>query len=474
MQLEDYMAEDAVGLAALVARGEVTPKELLTAAVTRAEAVNPKINAITVWDLEAAEAQLAEGLPQGPFTGVPFLLKDLFAFLAGTQLTNGSRLFEGFVCPGDNTYVTRCKAAGLVMFGKTNSPEFGLNVTTEPVANGPTRNPWNLAHSPGGSSGGAAAAVAAGIVPMAHGSDGGGSIRIPASSCGLVGLKPSRGRTPAGPVVGEGWSGLAIGHVISRSLRDSAAMLDATHGPEAGDPYACPPPERPFLEELTVAPGRLRIALASQPFAPEEVHPECQAAAVAAGRLCESLGHTVEEVTLPIDGAAMRDATGTVICANLASDLESVAGMLGRPMDSTTLERATLAYAAVAAEHSSKDMAQAVQVLQMTGRQLGQFFERYDVLLSPTLAAPPPEIGYLDQDLEDPEVYTARVLAHIPYTPLYNNTGCPAISLPLAWSETGLPIGVMFGSRLGGEGLLLRLAAQIEEAQPWADRRPTL
>lgn len=474
MQLEDYMAEDAVGLAALVARGEVTPKELLTAAVTRAEAVNPKINAITVWDLEAAEAQLAEGLPEGPFTGVPFLLKDLYAFLAGTQLTNGSRLFEGFVCPGDNTYVTRCKAAGLVMFGKTNSPEFGLNVTTEPVANGPTRNPWNLAHSPGGSSGGAAAAVAAGIVPMAHGSDGGGSIRIPASSCGLVGLKPSRGRTPAGPVVGEGWSGLAIGHVISRSLRDSAAMLDATHGPEAGDPYACPPPERPFLEELTVAPGRLRIALASQPFAPEEVHPECQAAAVAAGRLCESLGHTVEEVALPIDGAAMRDATGTVICANLASDLESVAGMLGRPMDSTTLERATLAYAAVAAEHSSKDMAQAVQVLQMTGRQLGQFFERYDVLLSPTLAAPPPEIGYLDQDLEDPEVYTARVLAHIPYTPLYNNTGCPAISLPLAWSETGLPIGVMFGSRLGGEGLLLRLAAQIEEAQPWADRRPSL
>lgn len=474
MQLEDYMAEDAVGLAALVARGEVTPKELLTAAVARAEAVNPKINAITVWDLEAAEAQLAEGLPQGPFTGVPFLLKDLFAFLAGTRLTNGSRLFEGFVCASDNTYVARCKAAGLVIFGKTNSPEFGLNATTEPLANGPTRNPWNLAHSAGGSSGGAAAAVAAGILPMAHATDGGGSIRIPASSCGLVGLKPSRGRTPAGPVVGEGWNGLAIGHVVSRSLRDTAAMLDATHGPEAGDPYGCPAPERPFLEELKQAPGRLRIALASQPFAPAEVDPECHAAAAAAARLCESLGHAVEEVTLPIDGDAMRDATATVIFANMASDLEAMAGMLGRPADSTTVERATLAYAAMAAERSAKDMARAIQVLQMTGRQLGQFFERYDVLLSPTLPAPPPELGHLDQDHEDPELFTARVMAHIPYTPLYNNTGCPAITLPLAWSETGLPIGVMFGSRLGGEGLLLRLSAQIEEAQPWADRRPTL
>ena len=316
--------------------------------------------------------------------------------------------------------------------------------------------------------------MAAGLLPIAHAADGGGSIRIPASSCGLVGLKPSRGRTPVGPVVGEGWNGLAIGHVVSRSLRDTAAMLDATQGPEAGDPYACPAPERPFLEELGRAPGRLRIALASQPFTPEEVHPECQAAAVAAARLCESLGHAVEEVAVPIDGDAMRDATGTVICANMASDLEAMAAMLGRPADSTTVERATLAYAAMATERSAKDMAQAIQVLQMTGRQLGRFFERYDVLLSPTLGAPPPELGHLDQDHEDPEVFTARVLAHIPYTPLYNNTGCPAITLPLAWSEAGLPIGVMFGSRLGGEGLLLRLAAQIEKEQPWTDRRPSL
>ena len=474
MQLEDYLAEDAVGLAARVAKGEVTPKELLETAVARAEAVDPKINAITIWDLEAAEKQLAEGLPQGPFHGVPFLLKDLYAFHAGTRLTNGSRLFEDFVCPGDNTYVSRCKAAGLVLFGKTNSPELGLNPATEPVANGPTRNPWNLAHSAGGSSGGAAAAVAAGIVPMAHATDGGGSIRIPASSCGLVGLKPSRGRTPVGPVVGEGWNGLSVGHVVSRSLRDTAAMLDATHGSEPGDPYACPAPERPFLEELGRPPGRLRIALASKSFTPAEVDPECQAAAVAAARLCESLGHTVEEVTLPIDGEAMRDATGVVICANTAADLESVAAMLGRPVDSAKVERATLAYAARGEDLLAKEMAQAIQVLQMTGRQLGQFFERYDVLLSPTLGTPPPELGHLDQNHEDPELFTARVMAHIPYTPLYNNTGCPAITLPLATSERGLPIGVMFGSRLGAEGLLLRLAAQIEEAQPWADRRPEL
>lgn len=474
MQLEEYMAEDAVGLAALVARGAVTPNELLEIARARAEALNPKINAITIWDHETAEGQLAEGLPEGPFHGVPFLLKDLYAFLAGTRLTNGSRLFDGFVCPSDNTYVSRCKAAGLVIFGKTNSPEFGLNPATEPVANGPTLNPWSLTHSAGGSSGGAAAAVAAGIVPMAHATDGGGSIRIPASCCGLVGLKPSRGRTPVGPVVGEGWNGLAVGHVVSRSLRDTAAMLDATHGAEPGDPYACPAPERPFLEELGRPPGRLRIALASKSFTPADVDPECQAAAVAAARLCESLGHDVEEVTLPIDGEAMRDATGVVICANTASDLEAVAGMMGRPADNTTVERATLAYAAMSAEHSAKDMARAIQVLQMVGRQLGQFFQHYDVLLSPTLGTPPPEIGHLDQDHEDPEVFTARVMAHIPYTPLYNNTGCPAITLPLAMSESGLPIGVMFGSRLGAEGLLLRLAAQIEEAQPWADRRPNI
>ena len=474
MQLDEYMAEDAVGLAALVASGQVTPKELLTAAVARAEAVNPKINAISIWDLEAAEAQLAEGLPEGPFRGVPFLLKDLYAFLAGTRLTNGSRLFEGFVCPGDNTYVARCKAAGLVMFGKTNSPEFGINVTTEPLANGATLNPWNLGHSAGGSSGGAAAAVAAGILPMAHATDGGGSIRIPASSCGLVGLKPSRGRTPAGPVVGEGWSGLAIGHVVSRSLRDSAAMLDATHGPEPGDPYACPPPERPFLEELGRPPGRLCVALVTQAFSPAEVHPECRAATEQAAKLCESLGHDVEEAALPIDGVAMQAATNAIIAANMANDLEGAAAMTGQAVSAETVESMTRGFAESAAALSAKDVARAIQVLQMTGRQLGYFFTRYDVLLSPTLAAPPPPIGYMDQNGDDPEVFGERVLGHIPFTPLYNNTGCPAITLPLAWSETGLPIGVMFGSRLGAEGLLLRLSAQIEEAQPWADRRPTL
>lgn len=474
MKMDEYLAEDASGLAALVAKGEVTPRELLEAAIARAEAVEPKINAISVWDREAAEQALEAGPADGPFHGVPFLLKDLYAFLEGTRLTNGSRLFQDYICQGDSTYVARCKAAGLVMFGKTNSPEFGLNVSTEPLANGPTRNPWNLEHSAGGSSGGAAAAVAAGIVPMAHATDGGGSIRIPASSCGLVGLKPSRARTPTGPVVGEGWSGLSTGHVVSRSLRDTAAMLDATHGPEAGDPYACPPPERRFVEELAVPPGRLRIALATQPFAPAEVHPECQAAAEDAARLCESLGHDVDELVLPIDGHAMRDATGTVICGNMASDLDGAAAMAGQAASGETVERASLAYALIGAESSAKEMARAVQTLQIIGRQLGQFFERYDVLLSPTLAAPPPKIGYLDQNSEDPEEFSARVLAHIPYTPLYNNSGCPAITLPLGWSETGLPIGVMFGTRLGGEGLLLRLAAQIEAAQPWDGRRPAL
>ena len=309
---------------------------------------------------------------------------------------------------------------------------------------------------------------------MAHATDGGGSIRIPASSCGLVGLKPSRARTPTGPIVGEGWSGLSVGHVVTRSLRDTAAMLDATHGPEAGDPYACPPPEGNFLAELGRPPGPLRIALTTRPFAPAKVHPECQAAAAEAARLCQSLGHEVEELTLPLDGEAMRQATMTVIFANLASDLESAAAMAGRPADGDTVERATLEYARIGAERSAKEMAQAVQVLQMAGRQLGHFFARYDVLLSPTLAAPPPEIGYLNQNSEDPDSFTDRVLAHIPYTPLYNNSGCPAITLPLGRSEDGLPIGVMFGSRLGAEGLLLRLAAQIEAARPWDPALPTV
>ena len=470
MRFEEYRRHDGLGLAALVANGEVRAEELLRSALDRLAAVDAALGCSTIDETDAALERLERGLPDGPFKGVPYLFKDLFAFEAGRACTNGSRLFEGFVAPGTTTYVARTLAAGLVPFGKTRTPELGLNLSTEPRLHGPTRNPWDLSRSAGGSSGGAAAAVAAGVVPLAHGSDGGGSIRVPASACGLFGLKPSRGRNPLGPAIGEAWNGLAGAHCVGRSVRDSAALLDATHGPEPGDPYACPTPERPFLAETEREPGRLKIGLVAERPGGGRLQPVAAAAVADAGRLFEDLGHSIEPAALPAGEEELGRIMLDIVGANLAADLDFWGRTLKRPLDATTLEACTLALLERGRELPAYRLNQTLAAMHGIGRRLGLLFERFDLLLCPTLDGPPPPLGYLDQD-GNFESFAQASLEVCPFTAVYNMTGLPAASLPLYWDE-GLPIGVMLAAALGREGLLFRVAAQCERARPWFDRHP--
>ncbi len=470
MRFEEYRRQDATGLAELVARGEVRPAELLELAVERARTVDPTVHPLSVWDLEHAERQIDDGLPGGPFRGVPFLLKDLHAFLVGTRVTNGSRLTRDFVPEVTGTFVERILQAGLVLFGKTNAPEFGLNVVTEPVLHGPTRNPWNLAHSPGGSSGGAAAAVASGVVPMAQASDGGGSIRIPASHCGLVGLKPSRARIPTGPAVVEAWSGLATGGVLSRSVRDTARFLDAVHGPETGDFYACPPPSEGFEACLERPPGKLRVGVLREPPLGLLVEDPILSTLENTMRLLEGMGHALEETRLPLDGERLADAFLAVVEVHTANELDFWARRLGRPADADHVERCTLALAELGRKQTAQGFVAALQHVQHTARVFGRLFERFDLLLSPVCAAPPPRLGEIDQNAPDLGRFLERNAPYVCFTSLYNASGCPAISLPLGKAPGGLPIGIMLGAPLGAEERLLSLAAEIERAVPWSER----
>lgn len=472
MDFADYRQHDALGLAALVARREVRPAELLATAMARAETVQPRLAPISLLETDFALQSLEVGLPEGPFHGVPFLLKDLFAFLPGTRLTNGSRFMAGLECHFESTLVARYRAAGLVVFGKTTSPELGVNVTTEPLLHGPSRNPWDPTRSAGGSSGGAAVAVAAGILPAAHASDGGGSIRIPASCCGLVGLKPSRARNPVGPIVGEAWNGLAGGHVLSRSVRDTAALLDATAGPEPGDPYACPPIQGTFLESAGRDPAPLRIALVTAAPGGIPVDPACIAATEAAALKLQELGHRIEPLDLGLDGERLLRQQVTIVAGNLANDLAGWARVLGRAPDARSLEACTLALAERGRQLTAVDFAAALSGVHQTARQFGRHFAAFDLLLSPTLALPPPPLGLLDQNMADVDRFLQLNAALIPFTPLYNMTGCPAISLPLEHAPDGMPIGVMLGAPLGREDLLLEVAGQLERAHPWLDRLP--
>lgn len=474
MRFEEYRRRDATALAALVAEGAVTPRELFEIALGRAEAVQPALGAISVFDLEDAERRLAGPLPDGPFRGVPFLLKDLYAFLEGTRFTNGSRLTRDVEASFTSTFVRRCLDAGFVPFGKTSTPEFGLNVTTEPVLHGPARNPWNPEFSAGGSSGGAAVAVAAGIVPLAHATDGGGSIRIPASHCGLVGLKPSRARTPIGPVVVEAWNGLATALCLARSLRDVAGFLDAVHGPEPGDFYAAPPPAGSFRAALAREPRPLRVGLWRRPPEHAAVDPETDAAAVRTARLLESLGHHVEETEVRLDGGALRQAFTTVVAVNCARDLRFWSERTGRPADPRHVETCTLALAALGGSVGGVAFLDALQTVQSVARTFGRLFERFEVLLSPVCAAPPPRLGTLDQNGADFRAWLRANEPYVAFTSLYNASGCPAISLPLHVTADGLPVGVMLGARLGDEVTLLALAAELERAAPWADRLPSV
>lgn len=475
MAFKEYDRYDALGLAALIRDRKVSVAEVLEAAIARIEALDGKLNAVTHRQFDRARREASLGLPEGPFHGVPFLLKDLYALDAGEPSGNGSRLYDGFLADHNSEIVTRFRNSGLAVLGRGNSPEFGLVPTTEPTRFGPTRNPWDLDRSPGGSSGGCAAAVAARMVPIAHATDGGGSIRIPASACGLVGLKPTRARCPMGPDVGEGWNGLSAGLVVTRSVRDTAAALDAVEGPAVGDPYACPPKARPFLAEVGANPGRLRIALSTAVPADVTVHPDCVAAVHDAARLCADLGHVVEEANPPIDHEALWEAFAVIIAANVANTVNFREAALGRSARPDELEHATWAFCEMGrTKVTGADYARAILIIHGLGRQLGNFMERYDVLLTPTLAKPPVRLGEINMMDMDQERYRRSLRAYIPFTPVENAAGLPAISLPLAWNDEGLPIGSHFVGRYGDEATLLRLAAQLEAARPWADRRPPI
>lgn len=461
---------DAVGLAELVRDGQTNPTELLDAAIERLEAVDPAINAVPIRHDDFARGQIARGLPDGPFRGVPFLLKDL-VLLEGAPTHFGSRAFADYVADHSSTLVARYIEAGLTIFGKTNSPEFGLSFTTEPVLHGPTRNPWNLDHSTGGSSGGAAAAVAARIVPIAHATDGGGSIRVPAACCGVFGLKPTRARTPLGPDRLESWAGMTHAHAVSISVRDSAALLDATHGGELGSPYAAPAAQRPFLEEVAREPGKLRIAFTDRRPDGSAIDPEVVAAVRNTAALLENLGHSVVEGApkTSIDVGATNRA---ILSSNTALLLQRRESQLGRAIGLEDIEYITFAIRSAAAHVRGADYVAADDAMHQLGREFAQFFEKVDVFLSPTLCLPPLKLGQLDMMNHDVDAYMALIARYVPGTSLFNISGQPSMSVPLEWSKSGLPLGMMFSARFGDEATLFRLAAQLEQERPWRHKRP--
>ena len=470
--MNDVALLDATAQAELVRKKQVKPIELVDAAIERIERVNAAINAVVTPMYDEATRAARGPLPEGPFTGVPFLLKDLGPTYAGVRYTMGSVFARDFVPPEDSELTRRYKRAGLIIIGKTNTPEFGLLPTTESALFGPARNPWHTGHTTGGSSGGSAAAVAAGVVPMAHGNDGGGSIRIPASCCGLFGLKPTRARTPLGPATGDIMNGLAIDHALTRSVRDSAALLDATAGPDLGDPYWAPPPARPFLEEVGADPGRLRIAFTTQAPTGAALHPDCVAAVRDAAALCQTLGHHVEEASPTVDGDRLVEAFTAIWAAGTGWSVDGLALALGRRPEREELEPLTWGLYERGRNVPAPDYLLAITALQQMTRAVAAFFQGYDVWLTPTLAEPPLPLGSFQSPPDNPLAGFERAAQFVPFTPIFNATGQPAMSVPLYWDAQGLPVGVHFAARFGDEATLFRLAAQLEEARPWASRRP--
>ncbi len=471
--MDDFTSLDATAQAGLVRRREVKPLELVEAAIRRIEQLNPRLNAVVTPLFEQARAAAADP-PDGPFRGVPFLMKDLQATCAEVRHTAGSRLLADFVAPMDTELVTRFRAAGLIIVGTTNTPEFGILPTTEPALLGAARNPWDETRSTGGSSGGSAAAVAARLVPLAHANDGGGSIRIPASCCGLFGLKPTRGRNPLGPFVGDIMSGLVVEHAVTRSVRDSATLLDATAGADLGAPYWAPAAARAFREEVGAPPGRLRIAVTTTAPTGVAIHPDCVAAVRDAATLCRDLGHEVEEAALPVSGEMMTECFITIWTTGVAWTVDSMARLTGRTASRDTVEPLTWALMEAGRQRSGADYLAAVQGLQMITRAIATFMREWDVLLTPVLAEPPPPLGTFDATPDNPLAGFMRAAEYVPFTPLANATGQPAMSVPLSWTAAGLPVGAHFVGRFGDEATLFRLAAQLEAARPWAGRRPPL
>jgi amidase/6-aminohexanoate-cyclic-dimer hydrolase len=470
MDFREYGSYDGIGLAELVRKKQVSARELLDEAIARTAKVDPQINAVVVKHYDYAERQIDKGLPDGPFTGVPFLLKDL-DLLQGTRTTFGASIFKDNVADHTGTLAQRFLNSGVTIFGKSASPEFGLMPTTEPRLHGPTRNPWNLAHSSGGSSGGTGAAVAARILPVAHASDGGGSIRIPASASGVFGLKPTRARNPLGPDRGEGWGGFSCGHVVSISVRDSAAMLDAVHGPEPTSLYVAPPPERPFLQEVGRDPGRLRIAFTDKSPYGDAIDPEIAAAVREIAALLAGLGHHVEEraPALAADPAAVM---AIIVGANTALTVRLTEARVGRAMTDRDFEILTLASAHNAQNTTATDYVAAQLSAFQISRGLATFFESCDVFLCPTLCTPPLRIGELNSMSQDLSHIPPILRRYMPATSMFNMSGQPAMSVPLAWNKAGLPLGMMFAARFGDEATLFRLAAQLEQERPWKHKLP--
>ncbi|WP_234820119.1 MULTISPECIES: amidase [Sinorhizobium] len=493
--IAEYDELDGLGLADLVKRGAVSALELVETAIGRIVSRNPPLNAVILTMFEEARKAADEVDAGAVFVGVPFLLKDLLATVEGIPTSQGNRLLAKLPATGDSELVTRWKKAGLIVLGKTNTPEFGLTPYTEPDAFGPARNPWDPDRTPGGSSGGSAAAVAARMVPLASGGDGGGSIRIPASACGLFGLKPTRGRTPAGPFTGEPWAGFAVEHVLTRSVRDSATLLDLVQGPDVGAPHYLPSPPGSFLEAAGRPPGKLKIAISAAPMLGGKVEPEILQAFSATAKLLEELGHDIVEAAPSIDAEAFSLSFLSVIAAELQVDIEEATRAAGVPVRVQDFDPSTLGMGLLGETLSAGELAAALRYLKLAARGVSQFFETYDILMTPVLARVPPPIGSLQPSAAEKKIIravgrvkagwllkrigiakrlAAETFSFIPWTPVFNVTGQPAMSVPLCWSDHDLPIGMHFVGRFADEETLFRLAGQLERARPWAHRKPPL
>jgi amidase len=492
MVFSDYANYDGLGLAELVRTKKVSPAELVEEAIRRIETHNPKLNAVVLTLYERAREQAKGTLPEGPFTGVPFLIKDLHATLEGVSTSHGNKLWRNMPAAITTELVRRWQNSGVIVLGKTNTPEFGLTPYTESDTLGPAHNPWDLSRTPGGSSGGSGAAVAARMVPMASGGDGGGSIRIPASACGIFGLKPTRGRTPTGPIMGESWNGFDIEHVLTRSVRDSAAMLDATKGPDVGAPYIIPD-AGPFLPEVSKKPGKLKIAFSTKPMLGKEVHNDCVKAVEGTVTLLRELGHDVTEDAPTINGEEYSLQFLTVVAGQIRADIEETAAAAGKKVAMDDFDISTFGTGLFGTILKASDYVRAVRYLQSVSREIGRFFERYDILLTPVLNQPPVKIGALKPSANEQtqiklisrmgatwvleamnviKPLAAQIFEFVPWTPVFNVSGQPAMSVPLHWNAEGLPIGVHFVGKWGEEATLFRLAGQLEKEKPWFDKAP--
>ncbi len=463
---------DATAQAELVLKKEVQPIELVETVIERIEKINPEINAVVTNMYDEACAAAKVEPKTAPFAGVPFLLKDILAAYKGVPTTSGSKYLKNLKPDQDSELVARHKRAGLIIVGKTNTPEFGILPTTEPELFGAARNPWNTEHTTGGSSGGSAAAVAAGIVPMAHANDGGGSIRIPSSCCGVFGLKPTRARNPLGPNFGDIYSGLVVEHAVSRTVRDSTLLLDATSGNMLGDPYYVPAPTRPFIEEVGADTGKLRIAFFTEAPLGTPIHKDCVAAVEDAVKLLVDLGHEVVNVAPAIDGEMMWKSFMAIWAAGVSWSIQNMSLATGRMPAEGELELGTVALNEIGKKVSASEYLLSVQYLQALTRQIAEFMKDYDLLLTPTLGSPPLKLGAFAPTPEDPMAGMHVATEFVPFTPICNATGQPAMSVPLYWNAAGLPIGTHFIGRYGDEATLFRLASQLEQARPWAHRRP--